>query len=228
MVRQRSGWMHRWNRYVHHVVLSTIRDEAHASEPWCIKAWPDHLESEGGMTEHTDSMMSGADTPSGLERATAIVVEFADAARSAALCAAGQQVRQTARQVGGIAEAMRAAARSLDRSQSPAAARHADQLAERIEGFARSLHEHRWDQIIGEVEGMARRRPALFVLGTVAVGFLAGRLLSDPAPREQSRRTLATGALPPDEAVRAAVSSAAGNSALAGEIHEGLAPREPR
>lgn len=179
------------------------------------------------MTEHTGSMENGADAPSGLERATAIVAEFADAARSAALCAASQQVRQTARQVGGIGEAMRAAARSLDRSPSPAAARYADQLAERIEGFARSLHEHRWGEMIDEVEGIARRRPVLFVLGTVVVGFLAARLLSDPAPRDQSRRTLAKGALPPDESVKAAVSSAAGNGALAGGIHEGLAPREP-
>jgi hypothetical protein len=179
------------------------------------------------MTEHTDSMENGADAQTGFERAAAIVFEFADAARSAALGAAGQQVRQTARQVGGIAEAMRAAARSLDRSPSPVAARYADQVAERIEGFARSLHEHRWREIIKEVEGMARRRPTLFVLGTVAVGFLAGRLLSDPAPRDQSRRTLAKGALPPDEAVKAAISSAAGNGALAGETHEGIAPREP-
>jgi len=109
----------------------------------------------------------------------------------------------------------------------PAAARYADQLAERIEGFARSLHEHRWGEMIDEVEGIARRRPVLFVLGTVAVGFLAGRLLSDPAPRDQSRRTLARGTLPPDESVKAAVSSAAGNGALAGGIHESLAPREP-
>jgi hypothetical protein len=193
---------------------------------YCVNPRRDQPESEGSMTEPTDSMTSGGDTRSGLDRATAILVEIADAVRSAALCAAGQQVQRSSRQVGGMAEAMRAAACSLDRSQSPTAARVAHRAAGRIEGFSRSLHERRWGDIIDEVEGVARRRPALFVLGTVAVGFLAGRLLLDPRPQDKSRQPPAVGEPPPDKSVEAAVSSAAGNGLLASGIHQGLVPRE--
>jgi hypothetical protein len=176
------------------------------------------------VTKPTDSMASDGDTRSGLDRAWALLVEFVDAARSAALCAAGEQVRQGARQVGSVAEAMRAAARSLDRSEIPSVARYADQAAERIESFSHSLDEQRWSEIIGDVEDIARRRPALFVLGAATMGFLAGRLLSDPRPQDHAPRTTSVGALPPDEAVKAAVSSASGHDALAASVDEGLAP----
>ncbi|HEV2100725.1 MAG TPA: hypothetical protein VGR45_17600 [Stellaceae bacterium] len=180
------------------------------------------------MTKPTDSMLNDGDTRSGLDRACALVTELADAVRSAALCAAGEQVRRGARQVGGVAEAVRAAARSLDRSESPTAARYADQTAERIERFSRSLHQQRWSEIIDDVEDVARRRPALFVLGAVTVGFLAGRLLSDPSPQDHAPRARSVTALRPEEAVKAAVASASGNGVLAGRVDDGSAPRERR
>jgi hypothetical protein len=152
------------------------------------------------VTKPIDSMVSDGETRSGLDRAWALLAEFADAARSAALCAADEQVRRGARQVGSVAEAMRAAARSLDQSQSPSAARHADRAAERIERFSRSLHEQRWSEIIGDVEDVARRRPALFVLGAVTMGFLAGRLLSDPRPENRTPEMPGASALASDDA----------------------------
>jgi hypothetical protein len=123
---------------------------------------------------------------------------------------------------------MRAAAQSFDRSKSPTVARYADHAADRVERFSRSLHEQRWGDIIDDVEDVARRRPALFILGTVAVGFLVGRLLSAPITGEHAPRTTAAGALSPDEAVKAAISSASGDGVPAREVHEGSAPRESR
>lgn len=176
------------------------------------------------MAEGTDSTSGAGDSRPGLERAKGILAELADAASSAALSAVNQQRERGVQQVGGVAEAARAAARSLDHSQSPMAARYADRAAEQIEEFARSLGECSWVDLLGDVESVARRRPTLFVLGAVAAGFLAGRFLSVATPREKARRATARGS--PDEAVAAAVSSAAGNGALAGRIDEGAKPRE--
>jgi hypothetical protein len=166
------------------------------------------------MSERTDSVAAGDEAPPGLERAKAILDELADAARCVALAAAEQHKQHHVRQAGAVAEGMRAAARSLDHSQSPIAAGYADQAAERVEAFARSLDERSLGEIIGDVGGVARRRPGLFALGAVAVGFLAGRLFSDPSPRDPTRQTPAAGNLALADPVKAAVASAAGNGVL--------------
>ena len=178
------------------------------------------------MAERTDSTAGDGDPAPGVERAKAILAELAEAACSAALSAVTQQKQRGARQVGGIAEAVRAAARSLDRSDSPLAAGYAEQAADRIEEFSRSLGEYSWQDIVGEVETVARRRPALFVAAAVAAGFLTGRLLSLPAPRTRTQRARHNGMLRPEDAVAAAVSSAAGNGAATGWIGDNAKPRE--
>jgi hypothetical protein len=178
------------------------------------------------MAERTDSTMGDGDAQPGLERAKAILAELADAARSAAVSAANQQKERGAQQIGDIAEAVRAAARSLDRSQSPTAARYADRAAARIEELSRLLRERGWSEMAGDLEGVARRRPAWFAAGALAAGFLAGRLLSVPPSHDKARRASSVDALPPDETVKTAISSAAGNGALAGGIDHGSKPRE--
>jgi len=176
------------------------------------------------MAERTDSTAGFDDTPPGLERARAIVAEFACATKSAVLSLVNGQKQCAAQQVGGAAEAVRAAARSLERSQSPTGARYADRAAEQIEELSRSLRARRWGEIIGEVESVARRQPVLFVIGAVAAGFLAGRFLSIPTHHDNA--PLSEGVLTPTEAVTAAVSSASGNGGLAGSADQGPASRE--
>ena len=180
------------------------------------------------MAERTDSTIgAGASRPS-RQRAKAILAELADAAMSAALSAVSQHKERHAQQVGALAEAARAAARSLESSQSPVAARYADRTADQIDEFSRSLRESSWVDLLGDVEATARRHPSLFVVGAVAAGFLAGRFLSVAAPSEEARPAPAMGAPSPDEAIAAAVSSAAGNGALTGRIDKGSNPREAR
>ncbi len=180
------------------------------------------------MAERTDSTIGAGDSRPNRQRATAILAELADAALSAALSAVSQHRERHAHRVGGLAQAARAAARSLESSQSPVAARYADRTADQIDEFSRSLRESSWVDLLGDVENSAHRHPALFVVGAVAAGFLAGRFLLVAAPPEKARRPTAMGAPSPDESVATAVSSAAGNGALAGRIDEGSKPREAR
>ena len=179
------------------------------------------------MAERTDSTIGAGDSRQSRQRAKTILGELADAAMSAALSAVSQHKERHAQHVVAIAEAAREAARSLERSQSPMAARYADRTADQIDEFSRSLRESSWVDLLGDVENSAHRHPALFVVGAVAAGFLAGRFLS-VAPLEQARGATAVSAPSPDEAIAAAVSSAAGNGALAGRIDEGSKPREAR
>jgi hypothetical protein len=180
------------------------------------------------MAEPTDSTTGAGDSRPKRQRAKAILAELADAAMAAALSAVSQYKERHAQQVGALAEAGRAAARSLERSQSPMAARYADRTADQIDEFSRSLRESSWVDLLGDVENSAHRHPALFVVGAVAAGFLAGRFLSVAPPSEKARGATAVSAPSPDEATAAAVSSTAGNGVLAGGIDKSSKPREAR
>ena len=180
------------------------------------------------MAERTDSTIGAGDSRPSRQRAKAILAELVDAALSAALSAVSQHKERHAHQVGAVAEAARAAARSLECSQSPMAARYADRTADQIDEFSRSLRESSWIDLLGDVEKSAHRHPALFVVGAVAAGFLAGRFLWVVAPPEKARGATAVDAPSPDEAIAASVSSAAGNGGLAARIDKGLKPREAR
>lgn len=166
------------------------------------------------MAEPTDSTRSVDDAQPSIERAKMILTELADAAQSAAMSIVDEQKARAAAQVGGLAAAVRAAARSLELSQSPVSADYVDCTARQIEAFADTLRQRRWAEIAADVEDMARHRPALFVVGAIALGFVAGRFLSaasrriEPSPQAFTRATEGT--------VAAAVSSASGNGGLAG------------
>jgi hypothetical protein len=192
-----------------------------------IEAWRDHRGSDG-MAERTDSTIGAGDSRQSRQRAKTILGELVDAAMSAALSAVSQHKERHAQQVVAIAEAAREAARSLERSQSPMAARYADRTADQIDEFSRSLRESSWVDLLGDVENSAHRHPALFVVGAIAAGFLAGRFLTVAPPSEKTPKATDVGAPSPDEAIAAAVSSAAGNGALAGRIDKGSKPREAR
>jgi uncharacterized protein YjeT (DUF2065 family) len=114
----------------------------------------------------------------GTDRAGAIVAEIADAFGAALTALAEEQGIGLADRTSAIGEAVRSAARSLDGSNLPGLARNVDQAAERIDDIARLVRERCWREFAAETAGFARRRPRLFGLGAIAIGFLAGRLMA--------------------------------------------------
>jgi ElaB/YqjD/DUF883 family membrane-anchored ribosome-binding protein len=169
------------------------------------------------MADGNDGSSSGPETEAGGERATSVVGEFVDAARSAAESLLEEQKHQVAEKVSAIAEALRSAAHSLDQSQNRAIARYIDQTAGQIENISRTVRERRWNEIVADTEDFARRQPRWFVAGAVATGFLVGRVLwawtggqrsqSDPAREVSPNETL--------RPVAAAASSGSGTDAAA-------------
>lgn len=68
------------------------------------------------------------------------------------------------------------------------AARYGDNLAKQIESFSGYLENARLKDLKRDIEGFARRQPALFVGGTFLVGVLAARFLKTSAPNYNSTR----------------------------------------
>jgi ElaB/YqjD/DUF883 family membrane-anchored ribosome-binding protein len=152
------------------------------------------------MTEKVEDGTGGGGVPANREeqsfgRARTILSELLDATLSAAETILDDQKQRTAERVLGMAEAVRCAAQSLDRSENPAIARYADQAAERIEDLSRLIRERQWSEIVADTEHLARRQPALVVLGATAIGFLAGRLLAAPTDRRKREKNT----VPPEE-----------------------------
>jgi hypothetical protein len=109
--------------------------------------------------------------------AGAILAELADAVGSALVAAAEEQKLLAAERIAAVATALRRAAQSLDHSESPAIAGGTNRAADRIDALAHSVREWEWRDIVADAAGFARRRPALFGLAAVSLGFVAGRLL---------------------------------------------------
>ncbi len=73
--------------------------------------------------------------------------------------------------------AIRQSGQSLREQDQTQIATLADTAAEQVERVAGYLQGRDARQLMGDVEGMARREPVLFVTGGLALGLLAARLL---------------------------------------------------
>jgi gas vesicle protein len=62
-------------------------------------------------------------------------------------------------------------------SEAGGLADYVGQSGEKIGEYARRLQDGGVDSMVGDARGFARRRPGLFLLGAVAAGFAAGRLI---------------------------------------------------
>lgn len=85
--------------------------------------------------------------------------------------------REAARGVEDIAEAVSSAASRLDESEHEGLADYASQLASWLGDVSERLREKSVDELAGDVRELARRNPALFVLGSVALGVGLSRFL---------------------------------------------------
>ncbi|CAO3433872.1 hypothetical protein [Azospirillum doebereinerae] len=104
-----------------------------------------------------------------------------------------QQTDRAADQLGGVASALQKAADQLQAENNGTAAQYAVQAADRVERVADMLRHSSLDDIVGEVEGFARRQPELFIGGAFALGFLAARFVKSSG--ERRLQSHATGAV---------------------------------
>jgi ElaB/YqjD/DUF883 family membrane-anchored ribosome-binding protein len=89
-----------------------------------------------------------------------------------------EQKERAAEAVHDFADALRHAADTFEREQNRVAARYVEQAADRIDGFSETMRVQSVQAMLASAEDVARRQPALFITGAVAVGFVLGRVLS--------------------------------------------------
>jgi len=89
---------------------------------------------------------------------------------------AGQKDRATDG-LGTIAQALRQTGDQLRAQDQGVVSQYAEQAAQAIEGFSDYLRDKDVDDLVFEVENLARRQPTVFLGSAFALGFLAARFL---------------------------------------------------
>ncbi len=114
-----------------------------------------------------------------------------------------QQPGRAADLLGGVANALHKAAEQLNQENGGVVADYAVQAADRVERVADMLRDATVDDIVGEVEGFARRQPEVFIGAAFAVGFLAARFIKSSGERRMHRAsTSLRGNAHPSQSVR--------------------------
>ena len=113
----------------------------------------------------------------GTERAR----HLGDQMRDAMASLIEEQKDRMAAAVQGLAQTLRQTAETLERDDKPFAAQYTDQAATQIDRLSARVREQRWQDMVAQLEGFARRQPQLFLTGAVAAGLVVGRLLARPS-----------------------------------------------
>jgi uncharacterized protein YjbJ (UPF0337 family) len=95
--------------------------------------------------------------------------------------------KTAARGIEQLAGVLDEATGSLERSEQQSLAGYAQELAGSVRSFANNLRDRSVDDLIGETQTLARRNPALFFFGSVAVGIALSRFLKASGEHESSR-----------------------------------------
>jgi len=94
-----------------------------------------------------------------------------------------QQSHRAADQIGSVAHALRQAAEQLEAENNTPAARYTGMAADRVEHLADTLRNSTMDDLVGQVEGFARRQPEVFLGVAFATGFLFSRFIKSSGDR---------------------------------------------
>ena len=107
-----------------------------------------------------------------------VVGRLGDQMREAVRSLLDEKKERFAAAVEAFADAFRHAAWALDRNRQSRAAHCAEQAAVRIERVSAGGRKRHFSDMVVSANGFAHRRPALFVVGAIAAGFVLSRLLS--------------------------------------------------
>jgi hypothetical protein len=114
--------------------------------------------------------------------------EVGEQAKVQARGALNQQTRTAADKLDHIADSVKAAAASLEQDDDTGLSQYVSGMAGSLGELAEGLRSKNVDELVRDVRQMAQRNPALFVTGSVAIGFGLARFA-----RASSQRPHATG-----------------------------------
>jgi hypothetical protein len=99
------------------------------------------------------------------------------------------QKHQASQRLTPVQTALRETGHQLRNQGQGPVADYVERAADQVERFSTYLRETDVDEIVEEVRGIARRRPALFLGGAAAIGFFATRFLKSTSGEYGSRAT---------------------------------------
>ncbi len=110
-----------------------------------------------------------------------------DRAKDMAVSQLSSQKGRAAEAITGMARTLRVAGQSIENTQ-PALPMHAyvNRAADQLEQLGTFINERDITEMLAEVEGFARRQPALFLGGAFAAGLVASRFLRSSGGRHTS------------------------------------------
>jgi hypothetical protein len=85
-----------------------------------------------------------------------------------------------------LSSSLHDAGSQLREQDEPAIATYLDQAADQVEQIGTMLDNQEYGQLIGTIQGFARRQPVLFFAAAVAVGVVGARFLRSSAPQSSS------------------------------------------
>jgi hypothetical protein len=98
-----------------------------------------------------------------------------------------------------IQVALRETAQQLRKQGQAPVAQYADKTSDQVERFSGYLRETEVDEMVDQARGFARSRPAVFLTGAVALGFLGARFLKSSSQEAAAGNGEPVAALPPAE-----------------------------
>jgi len=105
-----------------------------------------------------------------------------DVARAQVKSALGSSKERAASTLTHMGDAVRSSGRQLEEQGHSHLGRYADVVADGVGSVSGYLNDRSIDDVVGDAEDLARRKPALFISGALALGILAGRFLKSSTP----------------------------------------------
>jgi hypothetical protein len=87
--------------------------------------------------------------------------------------------------LGRVADAVRSSTQRLRDEQHDTIAGYVDKAADQIETWSRRLREKDVEELVADVQQLARRRPAVFIGSAFALGVVGARFLKSSRPQPQ-------------------------------------------
>ena len=117
-----------------------------------------------------------------------VASDVAQSARTTAEAQIAGSKDRAADGIAGVADALRHTGEQLRTRDDLGLSQYVVRAADGVEAASDYLRDRTLGQLMADVEGFARREPALFLGGAFAAGVIAGRFLksSSPAPVQQS------------------------------------------
>jgi len=133
--------------------------------------------NERGSTLSTAGPLGGQSGQPLVEQTKQKAAEVVNQARQQIRSQLADKKDSAAEGLGQVAEALRQTGQQLSDHQQGSFSQYAQMAADQVERFSGYLREQDIERLVGEVESLARRQPALFVGSAFMLGFFLSRFL---------------------------------------------------